>query len=308
MRHDRRSDPPAGPTPSALSWDGLNVFLCVAELGSLSKAAAQLKMSQSTLTRQIAAVEAQLGVPLFERTTRGMAPTEVARALLAPVQTMRRQVMTVGRIAQGHDDKPHGVVRITASESVAAYLLPRMLTELRQQQPHVDVVLLATDRVADLVEREADIAVRMVRPEQPELVARKVADLKIGVYAHVRYLARRGRPQQVQDLLDHDVIGFGDPEPLRKALAAGGLDASLLRLACLSNSHAVSWELVRAGLGIGFVAEPIGDATPDVERLLPNSGAPSFPVWLTVHQEVRSNARLRQVFDFLAERFQALEA
>lgn len=154
--------------------------------------------------------------------------------------------------------------------------------------------------------READIAVRMARAEQGELVARKVAELKIGIHAHRDYLERRGRPTTVQDLPGHDLIGFGDQLPLQRSMAAGGVDVADLQFAVLSNSHAAAWELVRAGFGIGFVAEPVGDRTPDVERLLPEGSTPSFPIWLTVHQEVRSNARLRHTFDFLADRFSAL--
>lgn len=306
--HDQPMNDNINGAPPALSWDGLQVFLCVAEHGSLSKAAAYLQISQPTLTRQVAALEQQLGVPLFERTPRGMALTDVAQALLAPVQAIRQQVLSVGRISQGHDDKPQGVVRITASETVATYLMPPMLTELRQLQPQLDVVLLATDRVANLIEREADIAVRMVRPDQPDLVARKVADLRIGIYAHRSYLQRRGRPASLQDLASHDVIGFGDPLLLQQSLQAGGMDAAQLRFALLSNSHVTAWEMVRAGLGIGFIAEPIGKRFSDLERLLPDAASPSFPIWLTVHQEVRSNARLRQVFDFLADRFATLAA
>ena len=287
-------------------WEGLRLFLTVAEQGSLSKAAETLGLSQPTLTRQVSALEASLGVVLFERTTRGMALTEVAQALLEPIRVMRDQSHAVARVAQGGGVDLAGVARLSASEMTAIYLLPDMLGALRRESPQIDIVLLATDRVSNLVEREADIAVRNVRPSQAGLVARKVADLRIGIYASDSYLARRGEPVQMADLLEHDLIAFDHGDILRDGLLAAGLDAGRLRFAMSSNSHAVAWKMVCAGLGIGFLPTLVGDAQPGVRRIMANAPTPVLPVWMTVHQEVKANPRLRRVYDFLAESFSRL--
>ena len=190
LNHDRgmprtpqknRRPETTSPVPSALhSWDALRLFLCVVDQGSLSKACALLGLSQPTLTRQISALEASLGAALFERTPRGMALTALAKALVDPVRVMHAQVLAVSRLAQGQDDTLQGIVRLSASEMVAMHLMPEMLAELRQQSPTIDIVLLATDRMSNLVEREADIAVRNIQPTEPGLVARKVALMAAG--------------------------------------------------------------------------------------------------------------------------------
>lgn len=284
-------------------WDALRLFLRVAEEGSLSKAAATLNLSQPTLSRQISALEQSLGIALFERTARGMALTEMAQALVGPVRAMHEQSLAVARITQGLEATVRGVARVSASELVAAHHLPDMLADLRREQPEIDVLLLATDELSNLVEREADIAVRMVRPDQPGLVARKVVDLPVGIYAHRSYLERRGEPTHFQDLLEHDLVASNHGDILRAGLVRAGLDEARLRFSMASNSHVVAWNLVRAGLGIGFITTVIGDREPGVRRILRDAPTPALPVWMTVHQEVRASPRLRRVYDFLVERF-----
>ena len=291
---------PVAPVPD---WEALRMFLCVVDQGSLSKASAALDLSQPTLTRQITALEASLGLVLFERTARGMALTEVAEALVVPVRAMFAQSLAVARIAQGLDSTLQGVVRISASELVAAYRLPAMLAQLRRESPEIDIVLLATDSVSNLVEREADIAVRMVRPTQAGLIARKVAELPVGIFAHDDYLARRGEPRTIAALLDHDLIGFEQEDGLREGLVRIGLDAGRLRFGLTSNSRVVVWNLIRAGLGIGFITTEVAVRDPAVRQILRDAPTPRLPIWMTVHQEVRANRRLRRVYDFLAERF-----
>lgn len=296
------------PLPRALqSWDALRLFLCVVDQGSLSKACEVLELSQSTLTRQISALEASLGVALFERTPRGMALTAVAQTLVEPVRAMHAQALAVSRLTQGLDDSLQGVVRVSASEMVAMHLLPAMLAVLRQQSPAIDLVLLATDRMSNLVEREADIAVRNIRPTEDGLVARKVAELPVGIYASTGYLASHRAPRGMGDLSGHEfVVAFQHLDGFRASLASAGVAADALHVAVTTNSHATAWGLVRAGVGLGFAPVCIGAREPGVQRVMPEAPTPVLPVWLTVHQEVKANARLRRVYDFLAERFAAL--
>lgn len=289
-----------------VDWELLRQFLAIADAGSLSKAAARLGVSQPTLTRQIATLEAALGIALFERTTRGVTPSEAARALIGPVREMHRQAQTVERVAQGHETSEGGLVRVSASEMIAAYVLPAILVEMRRALPDIDVRVLATDRVADLVEREADIALRMVRPTQPQLVARKVGELALGAFAHRDYIARRGEPRTLADLADHDLVGFDGNGALRDAFARAGTDVGALRFAGTSNSHVVSWQMVRAGLGVGFATRRIAMQDASLVSLLGDEPLPRLPIWMTVHQEVGASLRLRRAYDFLGEGLAAL--
>ena len=177
----------------------------------------------------------------------------------------------------------------------------------RGRRPEMDIVLLATDRMSNLVEREADIAVRNIRPTEPGLVARKVADLPVGIYAANGYLESHAVPRDVADLLKLEfVVAFQHLDTFRASLAGNGLAVDALRLAVTTNSHSTAWGLVRAGVGLGFAPVCIGNREAGVRRVLPEAPTPVLPVWMTVHQEVKANARLRRVYDFLAEHFAAL--
>jgi DNA-binding transcriptional LysR family regulator len=250
----------------------------------------------------VAELESQLGVVLFERTGRGLAPTAVALQLASAARTMETGALQLAGALSGAQTQPGGTVRITASQPVALYLMPTVLAALREAQPEVQVELVSSNLVSNLLRREADIAVRMVRPDQSSLVARKLGEVGVGAYAHRSYLARRGAPDTLADLLQHDLVGGDSDSTIEQGFAAMGFPVAREAFVLRSDDMAVQWQAVRAGLGVGFCADYAARTDPEVVRVLPQTlNIPPIPMWLAVHREIRTSPRIRAVFDFLAQ-------
>jgi DNA-binding transcriptional LysR family regulator len=279
-------------------WSLLRAFLAVAECGSLSRAAQQIGSSQPTLSRQMTALETQVGAALFERTRRGLRLTEAGEALRLPVQRMQEQAHEWSLLAAGRSESLQGSVRLTASEMVSAYLLPEVLRGLRQTHPEIQIELVASNAVENLLEREADIALRMVRPKQAGLVARKLAELPLALYAHRGYIAAHGMPSQT-NMERHDWVGYDRSDQMLRGFRAAGFDVTREFFAFRCDNQLVAWQAVLAGVGIGIGMRRVADATGDLVRVLPAVKVPSLPLWLTAHRELRGTPRLKIVFDAL---------
>ncbi len=293
---------PKQPSLQNFDWGLIRSFLAVLDHGSLLGAARALRMSQPTVGRHVLELESQLGVVLFERTGRGLVPTAMALQLAVAARNMEAGAQQLSRTLAGAQTQTKGTVRITASVPVAAYLMPSMLVALRVAHPDIQVELVSSNQVSNLLRREADIAVRMVRPEQSSLVARKLGLVGLGAYAHRSYLARCGALKAVKDLLQQDLIGSDTDTDIVQGFQALGFrvtrDAFVLR----SDDLLVQWQAVRAGLGVGFCADYLARTDPDVMRVLPGVlSIPPIPMWLAVHREIRTSQRIRTVFDFIAE-------
>lgn len=282
-------------------WALVRSFLAVLDAGSLMGAARRLGARQPTLSRHVAELEAQLGAPLFERTGRGVTPTTLALALADGARQMQSGAETLARSLAGTRDATSGSVRITTSQVAATYLLPPVLAALREAEPGIEVELVASNALSNLLRREADIAVRMVRPVQGSLVARKLADLPVGAVAHERYLARAGTPRKAADLLQHALIGYDRDDTIGRGFAALGTPLPRQAFAVRTDDQVVYGRLVAEGAGIGFVALYNVPHWPGVRRVLPALKIPPLPCWLAVHREIRGNRVVRRVFDFLAE-------
>ena len=288
-------------TPSRdFDWSLARTFLAALESGSLLGAAKRLGSSQPTVGRQISELESQLGVALFERTGRGLVPTQSALQLAVSAQAMEAAALQLARSGTGSQKQASGTVRITASQTVACYLLPPVLNDMRRALPEIQVELESSNVVSNLLRREADIAVRMVRPDQATLIAKKIGAVKVGTYASRDYLARRGTPKQPMDLIGHDLIGYDKGEDIIRGFRAFGQSISREAFALRTDDLIVQWEAARAGLGIGFFATYLARIDPQVLTILPNLALPELPMWLTVHREIRTSQRIRAVFDFLA--------
>jgi DNA-binding transcriptional LysR family regulator len=299
MAPSRGAPGPAG--DPRFDWSLVQGFLAVLDAGSLSAGAKRLGANQPTLSRQIAALEGQLGAPLFERTGRGTEPTALA---LAIADAARRMADGADLLMQGfarRRDAGRGTVRITASQVAASYLLPPILAGLQEEEPGIHIELVASNQISNLLRREADIAVRMVRPAQATLVARKLADVPIVTCAHERYLRGAGTPRQPAELLRHRLIGHDRDESLLRGFAALGLPVTRESFALRSDDHLACGRLVAAGAGIGFAAQYNLRHWPGVVVVLPQLKIPPLPCWLAVHREIRGSTLVRRVFDFLAE-------
>jgi len=286
---------------SAFDWSLVKSFLAVLEQGSLLAAARQLRSSQPTLGRHVAELESQLGLTLFDRTGRGLVPTEAALRLADAARAMQSGADQLARSVVDADRATSGTVRITASQPVACFVLPSLLAQMRVTLPEVQIELVASNSVSNLLRREADIAVRMVSPEQASLIARRVGRVRLRACAHQDYLRRRGIPRQASDLLSHDLIGGDRNDETLKGFAARGLRVDREHFAFRTDDLIVVWEAVRAGLGIGFVSEHQIRTDPTIIPLLPKLKIDPLPVWLAVHKEIRTSKRIRAVYDFLSE-------
>lgn len=282
-------------------WALVKSFLAVLDAGSLMGAARRLGAQQPTLSRHVAELEAQLGTPLFERTGRGVVPTAAALAIAEAARRMADYADALARQLAGARDATTGSVRISTSQVAAVWLLPRVLAELAAAEPGIQVELVASNALHNLLRREADIAVRMVRPAQASLVARKLAELPIVAAAHDEYLARAGTPRSPAELLQHRLIGYDRDDTIVRGFAALGLPLAREQFALRTDDQVAYGRLVAAGAGIGFVAAYNLAHWPGVRPLLPALKIPPMPCWLAVHREIRGSRVVRRVYDFLAE-------
>lgn len=285
----------------SFDWTLVRLFLAVLDAGSLLGAARRLGAQQPTVSRQLAQFEAQIGAPLFERTGRGVTPTALALSLADAARQMAQGADALGQALAGRRATASGTVRITTSEVAATWLLPSVLVALQQAEPGIAVELLASNALDNLLRREADIAVRMLRPTQASLVARKLGEIPIVAAAHRDYLARAGVPRQPQDLLQHRLLGYDRDDTLLRGFAAQGLAVTRGHFVLRTDNHVAYGRLLAAGAGIGFVARYNLRHWPGVEPVLPQLKIPPLPCWLAVHREIRGNPLVRRVFDFLAQ-------
>jgi DNA-binding transcriptional LysR family regulator len=286
---------------SLFDWSLVRSFLAVLEKGSLLAASRDLQLSQPTIGRHVAELESQLGLVLFDRNGRGLLPTEAAYHLAESARIMQSGADQLARNVMGADLGASGTVRITASQPVSCYVLPPLLAQMRLSLPDVQVELVASNEVSNLLRREADIAVRMVQPEQASIIARRVGKVTLRACAHQDYLRRRGVPRQPNDLLAHDLIGGDRNDDTLKGFAAQGLVVGREQFAFRADDLIVVWQAVRAGLGVGFVSEHLIRSDPAVIPVLPKLKIEPLPVWLAVHKEIRTSKRIRAVYDFLAD-------
>jgi len=282
-------------------WNRARAFLVAAEEGSLSAAARALGVAQPTLGRQVAALEDELGVALFERGSSGLELTPDGMELLQHVRAMGEAAGQLSLTASGRSDSIEGDVCISATEAMAMYRLPDIIKRLRKLHPGINIELIATNSSSDLKKREADIAIRAYQPSQPDLIARKLCDLSAYLYGSREYLKQLGNPKSVEDLKQASFIDFDSNYELMAELNRRGLELSPDNFPIITESHLVHWELVKQGAGIGIMVEEVGDAEPTVERVLPDLKPYSSGLWLVAHRELRTNRRIRAVFDFLVE-------
>ncbi|MCD2178472.1 LysR family transcriptional regulator [Rhizobium sp. C1] len=289
-----------------MDWNLIKTFLAVAETGTLLAAAEALRLSQPTVGRHIDELEAATGLTLFIRGRRGMALTEAGLSLLDDARSMAKEADHFLLRASGRASEASGPVRITASDIVANYLLPPILVALKDAEPGIDIELAPSNAVANLLARDADIAIRMTRPIQNDLIAVKVNDLAMGTYAHERYLAKTGVPETVQDLAGHRLVGYDRDMLILNGMKALGIEGDRSLFTFRTDDQVAYWELVKAGAGVGFGARWLARQTPELRRVLPDLNIPPLPMWLASHQELRTSLKIRRVMDFLREAISAM--
>lgn len=282
-------------------WTLWRSFEAVVARGSLSGAARALGLSQPTLGRHVEALERALDVTLFERSLQGLRPTEAALRLYEPVAAAHRALAEAALLAEGSSTVLSGSIRITSSAVTSHYVLPPMLRQLRNDFPNIAIELVPSDSAENLLLREADIAVRMFRPTQLDLVTRRLGAIPVVACAHQTYLARRGMPASAEELTTHDLVGFDRSDLIIDAARAMGHRLQRQDFVIRTDSQTAMWELLRAGLGIGFAQSGLVESTPGMIRLLPDLPVPPLEVWLTTHRELFTSRRIRAIYDRLGE-------
>jgi DNA-binding transcriptional LysR family regulator len=287
-------------------WNQVRAFLATVEEGSFSGAARALKTTQPTIGRQVSGLEEALGVTLFERTVRGTSLTETGRELIDHVRSMGEAATLISMVAAGQSQEIEGDVSLTASDLMAAVILPPILSRLRDLFPGIRVQVIASNEIQNLTRREADIAIRHVRPSQPALIARHVGDFRANLYAACAYLDRIGRPDRARELAQYDFVGSPNLDRLISVLHDRDIPVGPSNFVVSSESGVVLWELVKSGFGIAMLPESLGETDAAVEKALPSLPSIEFPVWLVTHRELNTSRRIRVVFDHLARELMVL--
>ncbi|MGB1090561.1 MAG: LysR family transcriptional regulator [Oceanobacter sp.] len=285
----------------APDWTLWRSFEAVITQGSLSGAAKQLGLSQPTLGRHIEALESSLAQPLFERHLRGLKPNAVALRIYEQVARANNALSEAALIATGANENLKGKVRLTASTVTSHYTLPGVLRQVHNEYPDIDIELVPSDTSANLLMRDADIAIRMYQPTQEGLIARKIAEVRLCAAAHHSYLEEKGTPESPQELIQHDLIGFDKIDLLIRAANEMGWAMTPDNFWLRTDSQTAIWEMAKAGLGITFAQEVLVNNTPGMVKILPQLNIPTLPVWLTTHKELHTNQHIRRVFDRLAD-------
>ena len=285
-----------------VSWDLYRTFGAVLGEGSLSGASRLLGITQPSVARHIDALEASLGVSLFVRTPRGLSPTDAALDLKPHADRLASTAAAFLRTAQGSTGEVRGTVRLSASEIVGTVHLPPILAAMRLKYPDLAIELVLSNAADDLLEREADIAIRMFRPTQNALVARRIGAFEIGLHAHPDYLARRGVPKAMDDLKDHDLIGYDLETPALRAFLEPYPALRREAFSLRADSDVAQLAAIRAGYGIGVCQVAVAIQEPRLTRVLSAAFTADLETWVVMHEDMKTNARCRVVFDELVER------
>ncbi|MFN4156457.1 MAG: LysR family transcriptional regulator [Paracoccaceae bacterium] len=285
---------------NTLDWTLLRSFLAVVEAGSLSAAAATIGATQPTLSRHIRELETALGVILFTRSAKGLDPTKAALGLIDDARAMGAAAEALTLKAEGRSQHLFGTVRITASVIVANLMLPPILADLRRAEPRIQIEIVASDVTQNLLRRDADIAIRMADPTQNALIARKLGETPIGLFATRAYFDRRGRVTSKADLAAHDLIGLDRNDFLIRGFAAHGIPLAREEFSLRTDDPMLTWNLLLSGAGIGVAQVIIARRHADLEQVDAGIALGALPVWLVMSEEVRSNARIRRVAEVLS--------
>jgi DNA-binding transcriptional LysR family regulator len=288
-------------------WDLFQSLHAVLSAGTLSAAAKARRLTQPTLGRHIDSLERQLGAPLFLRSPRGLQPTDLALALKPHLDDMAAAAGAAMRDVSESAGGSGGCVRVAASEVMGVEVLPEILAAFRQSHPDMEVELVLSNEIEDLARRDADIAVRMARPTQNTLVAKKVGDLGFGFYARPEYLARHGTPTTMEELPGHTLIGFDRASPPIPDGLDIGRPITREVFALRTDNDNAALAALRAGFGIGVCQHQIGRRA-GLVHVLPGIFLFRLDIWICMHENLKGSRRMRLMFDHLASHLAAYAA
>jgi len=284
-------------------WADIRLFLAIREAGSLVAAAAQLELTQPTVGRRLAAMEQRFGTPLFVRAGRRMQLTDAGEAILESARRMEREMYAIERSLEAQSTALCGEVVVSATEGTGTEWLTPVLKDFHEEYPEILVTVQIDNRAVDLVHREADIAIRLGQPAQDNVIAKKLLTVGFGLYASPQYLAGTPPVERLEDLAAHKLVGLDAAgTDVRSPVALTRANPLPGRYVYLSNSPAAQLSAVRAGFGIGLISHRWATMQGDLVRLLPDYTPQTLDLWLVTHEDLRYSARIRVIYDFLAER------
>ena len=284
-----------------IDWNHLRAFHTTADTGSLSAAARQLGLTQPTLSRQIAALEADLDVALFERPGRRLVLTQTGLDLLNHIATMGDAAQAFTLAASGRIQEISGRVCISATDSFSTYILPSIVERIKSEAPQLTIVIVAANDLADLHQMEADLAIRHARPERAGLMGEHIRDANAYFYASKEWVTRNGLPTKPADMAKTGLIGFGDTARLSSYLCTLGIPMEAADFRIISDSAVVVWEMVKRGMGVAAMLQEVAKQTSGIVKLLPDMAPICVPIWLVSHRELQASPRIRLVHKILAE-------
>lgn len=282
------------------NWSLLQSFAAVTEYGSLSAAARASNVSQPTLSRHVSELEKTVGQRLFIRATSGLLLTPEGEHLKKYASAMADAASHLTLAISDEPKSLTGTVRVTASQIMATYVLPEIITDLNRLEPSIDIELVASDRTENLLRREADIAIRMYRPTQDDVITKKVGEMTLGMFAAHSYIDAYGAPKSLSDIMDHKFIGYDRNPAIIDGFKHVGVELGRDFFSFRSDDQVVCWQMIVAGLGVGFNQLQIGNTEPRVALIETEVPINGLPIWLTAHAELKSSPRVRFVYEFLA--------
>ena len=282
-------------------WSLYRSFLAVLQEGSLSGAARTLGLTQPTLARHVETLERAVGFELFTRSPQGLAATEAALELKPYAESLAATAAALLRSASGQGHSVKGTVRVRASEIVGAEVLPAIFADLAERHPELEIELVLSNAVENLLRRDADVAVRMVAPAQEALVTQHVGSVTLGLHAHRRYLERHGVPRSLKGLRDHRIIGVDRETPVVRALFERVPGLTAVKACFRTDSDIAHLMAIKAGLGIGICQVALARRDRELRRVLATAFDLKLGVWIAMHENLRSTPRCRIVFDALVD-------
>ena len=286
---------------SAPNLEYLRSFSMVVKYGSVAGAVNKSKLSLPTLSRHIKLLEAELGASLFSRTNNGMVITEIGEQVYATSKILFQTAADLHSDVLQSKANKSGIVKIVASTGIAAIILPQILNSVDLLSSDIQIQLNTTNNVTDELLGENDIAIQTHRPTNLNLIASRIGKIALGVYASRAYLDLRGAPGSLSDLKDHHLVGGLETKSLRDLINKSfGRDVSNQTFHLSCENHAVAWQMVLAGCGIGLTHISNGDIEPRVKRVLKSLPTLDLPIWLVAHQEMNNSSRIRFIYDLIS--------
>jgi DNA-binding transcriptional LysR family regulator len=291
----------------SLEWGDLRVFLAVCRTGTHAGAARALRVAATTIGRRLAALEDSVGARLFARTPDGLAPTQAARTLLPRAERVEAEIQDAARELTGADARPTGTVRVTCGDGFGTFVLGPALPAFLAAHPGLSVEVIPSVRVLDLTRGEADVALRLFRPREKSLVARRIGTERWALYASPAYLARRGAPRNARDLAMHDIVIYDRDLDRMRSQAWFLRIASGAKVAVRTSATTILHAACAAGAGIALVTRSYVRDDPRFVNVLPGLEAPASEMWLVTHADVRASARVAATIRLLETLVQGIE-